>query len=340
MSATALRIEPRGPSRTIRGLLGGLTALALLAVTPASAQETISARRLNDSVAVRDGASREERVLYYFDPSAELAEGDELEQGSGGQTTVVLSNGGVAELFSSCHLIVEDLGEGGDVLRFPILTHGEITSGLRELTLWLPGGTRCSFLGTTVTVRVEPGRMLVRNEGGPPVELEGTITLVTGSAEGDGLGTVVLGRGEEVHLPLFGFSSAIQGLGADLSAWDGRAVRHSGGFVLEPGAGSLAARLQDPASHDVLTVGGVRVTPADGLTVHLSGPRRGPGGAEPLVESVPPGMTAISLEEYYELRQAGHTDDELAANGIWVPSSVRQEYEQRASRQGGDESDR
>jgi len=323
------------PRQRLWSLLGVL----LLCGADARAQESVSVRRLNDSVSVRMGPERSERVLYFFDPEIELFQGDELEQGSVAQSTVVLSSGGLVQFFSSGHLVLEQLSEQGDVLRFPILVHAELTSGLRPLVIWLPGGHKLSFLGTTVVVRVQPGRMVVRNEGGPPVDVEGIISLDVGGAGGDGRSSVILNRGEEVHLPLFPITPGP--LGVTLSSWQGRSVRYSGGFELERDGGDLLVQRTTEEEGDVLTVGGARVFGARGLTLRLSGAPRAPGsGTPPTVapteqEIVPPGMIAIDAAQYYQYREAGHTDEELAANGVWVSSSIRDEYEQRASRQNG-----
>ena len=96
-----------------------LAVLALAAALPA--QESILARRLMDSVAVRRGPNRVETVLYPFASSANLAIGDELEQGSGGQSELFLSSGGYLELYGQSHVIVLRLDSEGDVLRFPLM---------------------------------------------------------------------------------------------------------------------------------------------------------------------------------------------------------------------------
>ena len=335
-----------------RGLLAVLALSALLSAqqprsgsadaADPSAGEQVRARRLNDTVAIRRGADRSERVLYSFDPTAELVAGDELEQGSGGQSTVVLSLGGLVELFSSGHLIIEQLSEAGDVLRFPVLTHAEITAGGRQLTCWLPGGTRCTFQDGILVVRVEPGRMRVRNDSGSPVELEGMLTLQPGVEQGGGRSTIVLERGEDVYLPLF-LHAPTPTLGSGLFQWQGRSLRHSGGFALGEAAGELLVEAAPGGGLDVLTVGGVRVTLGEGDALRLGGSRRGPPGA---VSNLPPpkpaarpgvldGMTEISRDQYFLLRQAGRTDEELAGAGYWVPPEVVQSYLKWASRQAG-----
>lgn len=307
-----------------------LLALSGLAVG-IDAQELVSVRRLNDSVSVRWGVDRSEQVLYAFTPTADLAAGDEIEQGSGGQSTLVLSTGGLVEMYSSGHLVIDSLAEAGDVLRFPALTQVELTSGLRKLTCFLPGGARCAFLGTTVTVRVEPGRMRIRNEGSTPVEIEGNITLTAGQPGGHA-GVLNLMRGEEVHLPLFQETSSE--LSGGLVSWRGRALRHSGGFVLAPENEDLLVQAGSAETADVLTVGGVRMIPRAGQQLLIRATPRGRAAAvaaqiDP--EAGPPGMITIGLKDYRRALKRGETLESLLAKGIWVPPSVRQVHEAEAA---------
>ena len=260
------------------------------AVAPEAATrgETALARRLSDSVAVRIGPQRLERVLYYFSPTAELAEGDELEQGSGGHSEIGLPEGGRVQLHSTAHLVVEALGRpaggdgglGGDVLVFPLLTKARITSFTRPLTVIVPGGANCSFQGTEIEVLTEPGRVLVRNQGGLPVEVLGLLSLERGESSNNslsGVGRLILERGQEVVLPLFRLLPV--GRGGMLSDWDRLTLRHDGGWVFEESPGVLrVSRPEDlpekaPVPADDLTIQGVRARAIPGEALLVSNRR-------------------------------------------------------------------
>ena len=347
---------PAMPQEAVSGADAGKASQA--AAPPQDpATETARIRRLNDTVAVRQGDDRIERILYPFDPTADLAPGDELEQGSGGQSTIVLAAGGLVKLYMSGHMIVERLGEQGDVLRFPTITLAEIEAGNRPLEIHLPGGTTCAFEAGVMTVRIEPGRLFVRNDGGTVIEVTGVLTLEAGQEGGDGLATLMVGRGEEVHLPLF--RSRATPLGNQLGAWDELSLRHSGGFGLEPSEGDLWVRPSEAEARDVLTVGGVRVRVEGDESLLLrrgrSGARLGPG-SPPAVPAPavaqdagpPPGFTAISLEEYYQVRlialQSGldeaQIEQQLSKRRLWVSPEVKVQFKEwvssRASRPADD----
>lgn len=256
--------------------------------------EVALARRLSDSVAVRIGPQRLERVLYYFSPTAELAVGDELEQGSGGHSEIGLPEGGRVQLHSTAHLIVQALGvqpgdpeapDGGDVLVLPLLTKASITSLTRPLTVVVPGGANCIFQGTEIEVWTEPGRILVRNQGGLPVEVRGFLSIEKGTSPRTGLsgvGSIVLDRGQQVVLPLFRLLPV--GRGVRVSEWNRLTLRHSGGWELadtpesirvgrpelpaEAGSEVAARRLDD------LTIQGVRTRALPGEALVVANHRR------------------------------------------------------------------
>lgn len=309
---------------------------------PHPTPESAFARRLHDSVAVRTGPGRTERVLYFFDPTVDLFPGDELEQGSGGLSTLVLPGGGLVELVSSGHVIVDAVSEGGDALTFPLLSRAVVVSELRPMRVVLPGGTVCAFQGTSITARVEPGRLIVRNEGLEPVEVTGMLTLLPGVTGGGGLSTQVLGQGEEVRLTLL--SALTPALADPLLVWQGRVVRRAGDLAWSEEAEGLvvrgaAAQPGQPALAGAaawVTVGGVRVAPGQGTALRLDGRTRGPASpvAPPAAAAAPPaGLVPLGDEEYFLLRQAGHAHDEILANGYWVDDATRLAYERWLSRQ-------
>ena len=241
--------------------LAGPLALALALAVPApgaAAQEEVWVRRMSDLVSVRQADQAYERVLYYFAPIAHLKQGDEVEEGSAGQIECVLSGGGEVEMHSAGHMIIDRLSPEGDILRFPILTRLEATSVQRPLELVLPGGTRAAFLGTKVIVMAEPGRMLVRNDGGQAVRLTGDLRLFRddGSVT-EPQGVIDVGRGEQVLFRLF--TSAFDESGTRVTAWGEVAVRHAPSVEVEADGDTL--RLAAPAGGEqplYATVRGVR----------------------------------------------------------------------------------
>lgn len=323
------------------------------AAPPASEAETVIARRLNDSVAVRFAADGSERVLYFFDPRVELSAGDEVEQGPSGHTSVVLAEGGQLEMYASGHLIIHALGKrrGGEVvdeLRFPLLTTAELTSGGRKIVCLLPGGTEAEFIDGRITVRVVPGRLSIRNEGGNPVLVRGQMTQEAASSVESGRGVLTLARGDEVGLPYF--RQRTRRLGPADASWAGLTLRELGPLEVEHDAQRLV--VTSHATEDnkaAFTVGGVRARIPAGTSMVFERLRRGApsllqGAGEPfdpglvggddvagaeasLNPSPPPGMTAITFDDYVTARRKGHSAEDLEALSFWVSPAVLAEYE-------------
>ncbi len=228
------------------------------APAPAAEAETVLVRRLSDVVAVRvDGAARE-RVLYYFDPTAQLAVGGHLAQGSGGQSELLLPGGGLLVLYADGHVVVESLSPESQQLRLPLLTQLEVRAGGRLIDLQLPGGTRCRLLDTSARIRVDPGRMLIRNQGGSPVAVDGVMLLARDEDAAAAPRSVLLERGEEVAIPLHAGSEALDGQA--VTAWGGLVVRHGRQLQLRLDGGRLrlaAPTSAEPAERGAI-VGGVR----------------------------------------------------------------------------------
>ncbi|MFT7461696.1 MAG: hypothetical protein ACI9EF_000030 [Pseudohongiellaceae bacterium] len=316
--------------------------------------ETVIARRLNDSVAVRFAADGQERLLYFFDPRAELSVGDEIEQGPSGQTTVNLSDGGLLVMYASGHLIIGGLGtmragEVVDLLRFQLLTTAEVTSRDRKIVCELPGGIEVEFLDGRITLTVVPGRLTIRNEGGNPVMVRGLMTQEAASTVVSGEGTLLLGRGDEVAMPYFKQRS--RRLGAADGTWAGLSLRDLGSLELEQDAQRLVVTSSSTAKgREAFTVGGVRTQLPGGMSFVFERQRRGapsvmhragqqavlqpellPESQEltaPMAEAAAPvGMSAIDLEFFTIAREKGHSVEDLAALGFWVAPSVLAEYE-------------
>jgi hypothetical protein len=312
------------------------------AAAPAAEQEPVIARRLNDSVAVRFAADRRERVLYFFDPRAELTDGDEIEQGPSGQSTLVLAEGGLVEMHASAHLIIDALGrergdEKIDVLRFPLLTTIEVTSGERKLLCILPGNTQVEFLNGRITVYLVPGRLRIRNEGGNPVEVRGLMTQEMNSKVVSGEGVLTLQRGDEVALPYF--RQRRRALGKSAGSWAGLSLRDMGAVSIENDARRLVVSSNAQEGRAVaFTVGGVRAKVEDDSPLVFERHRR---GAPTVVEAgsalvqeaavpaeVPPaGMIVVDLDAYVTAREAGYTNEQMADKNYWVPPSVQAEFD-------------
>jgi hypothetical protein len=245
----------------MRSALLSLLALVLW-VDALGAQERVLVRRLSDVVGIREGNPPKERVLYYFDPMAELAQGDHVEQGSGGQSEITLSLGGLVKMHASAHLIIKRISEFGDVLEFPLLTTLEARSVDRMLTLALPGGTLCQLEGTEVFISVQPGTIQIRNQGGNPITVYGNVLLRRENENGSGHGQLQLLRGEEVHIPLFGGAGGGTG-DSETELWGVTPVRHSGAALLQRDGDRLSVWLAS-AGEDTVTIGGVSTRPGSG----------------------------------------------------------------------------
>jgi hypothetical protein len=244
-----------------------LAALVLLAA-PLLAQEKVSVRRLSDVVAVRQGAAAVERVLYYFNPTAELAEGDQVEQGSAGHSEIIMNGGAIVTLHSSNHVIVDTLAADGDRLEIPLVTRLECHVKERGLLLFLPGESTVELLNGDATVELEPGRLRIRNEGGQPVVVTGDMRPTRDQATVAEDGRVELGQGEEIRLVLVGGDVEQTGQLTDL--WGAVAVRHDEDVQLQPDGAALRPRAAEgqPPEACRLTVRGVRTVPRAGLVVH------------------------------------------------------------------------
>jgi hypothetical protein len=251
--------------RAALSVLAPLVALALCA-TSVAAQELVTVRRLSDVVGVREGNPPTERVLYYFEPITRLAQGDHIEQGSGGSSEIILSAGGLVAMDASAHAILRKISAIGDVIEFPLLTTLEARAVDRPLSLALPGGTRCNLLNTEVYIAVQPGRMQIRNQGGNPITVLGDLLTRRGSGEGIGHGQLRLKRGEEVYIPLFEVSGT-EAEGAETESWGVLPVRHFGVAELERDGGNLRVSLAegaDAGASGTVTVGGVATRPGAG----------------------------------------------------------------------------
>jgi len=312
-------------TKSLRALLAGL----LLCSGVASGQEMVSVRRLADTVSIRRGPARSEHILYYFASSADLAAGDELEQGSSGHSEIALSGGGLVELHMQAHVIISRLDPQGDVLRFPWLTLAHMTGGERPLICELPGGVACRLQQTQMEVRVEPGRIRVRNRGSQPIAVRGVVSIERGS-EGDGI--LTLGQGQEAYLPIVRYLPEPPGAVQD--DWNDLVLRHGGGFALEPSGPELLVRpADDPEAppDDVLTVGGVRTRVA-GQTLHVTNHRRPVPEGLSVVEILTritgnPNMTPEAVQAGLRLA----TPEELRAAG----AALTAEQDAEAARQRG-----
>jgi hypothetical protein len=244
-------------------------ALLVLLVTaaPLTAQEQVTARRLSDVVAVRLAAAGTERVLYYFNPTQKLVVGDQLEQGSGGLSEILLSGGGLVSSSASTHVIIDSLAADGDVLDVPLLTAMLARTGERPLQLKLPGGTTCDVVNTEVTVRIEHGRLRIRNEGGAPVVVTGDMRPERDTPGDSDPGRVQIARGEEIRIVLV--RGDIEEAGQLIDLWGAVAVRHDQDVQLQQDGDQLRPRAAEgqPPEACVLTVRGVRTVPRPGLVV-------------------------------------------------------------------------
>lgn len=301
----------------------------------AGPSEQVLLRQLRPAVTVRLGEQREERVLYYFSPTANLGVGDEFEQGGAAHSLTLLAEGGYAELWASAHLIVDRLDAAGDVLRLSEVTTGTIVSSGRPLVLVLPGGVRAEFQRTRVDLTLQPGSLRVRNRGETPVNLIGFLAVDRAPPAENGEGLLVLDRGEEAELPLFRHAPPLPGRLAD--RWSDLQLRHDGGFLLEPGSGSLVVRPSPEGGpvRDHISVGGVHTSLAGErmLLVRnhrapvlppLHDERQQPLGATPAEQA---GSKTITLQTYLDALEAGFTLDEIRLRGFVVPRSVLDEAE-------------
>jgi hypothetical protein len=255
-----------------------LPALVLLAALPAAAvearaQERVLLRRYSDIVVVRESADAREEVLYYFDPTRELPQGAQIQQGVGGFSQLRLSGGALLSLHASTHLVLERLGPEGDIVRVAQLSLLEVVGGSRKLELALPGGTRCLLQKSTLVVEVVPGRLRVRNQIGEPVSVTGLIGVspaAPGAAgqAGPGQGRVLLQAGQEIQIPMYFGEQPAGGMSAQ--RWAGRLVRHGPGAQLSAEGPRLRVeRDADGVLHETASVevGGVTTMPGPGRLV-------------------------------------------------------------------------
>lgn len=312
--------------------------LPLLLLGPARAQERILARRMEDTVAVRRGPDRIETVLYYFAATADLAAGDELEQGSSGQSELYLSAGGHIELFDQAHAIVLRLDPEGDVIRFPWLTIASMTSTDRTLICQLPGGVSCRLRSTQMEVRTEPGRLRIRNRGSQPIRVSGQVSIDRGDS---GSTILELGQGQEAYMPLVRYVP--EPPGSEREEWEGLTLRHNGGFALQsrgPVLGVAAADDPEVPRDDLLTVGGVRTrVPAESLQIE--------NHRRPIPEAVDLYEVMSRISGTPEVISPDAVDDlllrfpadQLRALGAVITEEQEERARQRREAAGGDGSD-
>lgn len=266
-----------------------------LAPAGAVAQERVLLRRYADVVAVRERSDGPEEVLYYFDPTRELPQGAQVQQGSGGFSELHLSGGAVIAAHASAHLVIERLAAQGDVVRVPLLSLLEVSGGTRKLELVLPGGTRCELLGSDLQIEVLPGRLRIRNKRGDAARVTGLIGMSPSPGGEDptepGRGRVELPAGEELSIHLY--SADLPSVGMAARRWAGRLVRQGAGAVLTAdGARLSVGRESDGALTEgaAVEIGGVSTRPGPGrLVVADPRPMAEPG---PLERIEPPAPAA------------------------------------------------
>lgn len=240
--------------------------LTLVVALDLSAQEQAHVRRLSDTVAVRYGPDRIERVLYYFRPTQLVEEGGEVQQGSSGHSEILLPEGGFVSIRSWAHAVISRLHPDGDVLEFPQVTNLILRSIHRPLEIRLPSGVRVLLDGTEVRMSTDVGRVIIRNEGGRPVEVWGDMVLgreAGNPGAGDFQDHIILGIGEEMRLP--DLQVGEEKRGAEILAWEGLIVRYDSGAyscTATPGEPLILQRPSDEEEPEsVVLVGGVRARP-------------------------------------------------------------------------------
>jgi hypothetical protein len=295
----------RGPLLSSAGLA------ALLAVASATrAQEEVLVRRYSDVVAIRVAPGEREKVLYYFDPTADLRQGGHVEQGSGGHSLISLSGGGRIEMRSSGHAILDRLASEGDVVRFPILTMVEIRGGARPLQLALPGGVSCSLGEGTLLIEELPKRLRLRNQGGYAVSVIGP--TATEAAQ--------LAPGEEVVYPLLEIPPPLK---QSTLEWGDVLVRYSPGVeVLADGQTLRVERSAEGELHAEapVSVGGVATRPGPGLLVvrNLRPPVPRPPEPPPAAEP-PPAVEPAPAEPAAEPEPQPAPDEPVPEPGPDAP---------------------
>jgi hypothetical protein len=257
-----------------------------LAPPGAIAQERVLLRRYADVVAVRERSDGPEEVLYYFDPTRELPQGAQVQQGSGGFSELHLSGGAVIAAHASAHLVLERLGPQGDVVRVPMLSLLEVSGGTRKLELVLPGGTRCELLDSRLQIDVLPGRLRIRNKRGDAARVTGLIGMSPTPGDEDptepGRGRVELPAGQELSIHLY--SDDLPAAGMAARRWAGRLVRQGAGAVLTADGARLSVGRESDgalAQAAVVEIGGVYTRPGPGrLVVADPRPMAEPGPLE------------------------------------------------------------
>ncbi len=240
----------------------------------AAAQEKVLVRRYSDVVAVREGPSSAERVLYAFNPTANLIQGGQVEQGSSGQSEVVFSGGGRIVLYGAARLELETIDAGGDVVRLPMVVMVEAHGGARPLTLTLPGELRCELDQASCEVHLEDGRLRVRNIGGRAIRVHGYLSLDREGSGREPVDSLELVRGEEVDLPLFVDPS--DGPRERQDSWRGMVVSTEEDVDLVAAGDELLV-----GGDGQLRVGGVRTRVSDGAGLVLLDLRRRPDWLPP-----------------------------------------------------------
>lgn len=267
----------------VRGVLIGALALAVLD-PGAAGQEQVQMRRFSDVVAVRPAPGQAEHILYYFDPIADLAQGGEVEQGSGGLSEIYLSGGAKIILRASGHAVLETLAPEGDVVRFPLVTFVEVQGGSRPLLLELPTGVLAQVNETSLLIEATPGRLRLRNQRGDPVAVTGP----------DATQPTPLAHGEEIIFPLIETQAPHE---QSLLTWDDLAVRYSPGVqVTQDGQRLIVAREADGELHAEapLSVGGVATRPGAGQLV-IRDPRVPPPQTAPAAPATPAATPAPAV---------------------------------------------
>ncbi|MHC5210082.1 MAG: hypothetical protein ACYTG2_05130 [Planctomycetota bacterium] len=271
---------------TLRRLLTALALPVLLASAgELHAQERVLLRRYADVVVVRADVGGQEEVLYYFDPTRELAQGAQIQQGSGGFSELLLSGGAKIASHASAQLVLERLAPEGDIVRIPMLNLLEVFGGTRKLQLVLPGGTRCLLLESKLLIEMLPGRLRIRNQKGEPVSVTGLVGVSPpGSGEESpepGQGRVLVTAGQEIQIPMY--AGEQPGAGMSTRRWAGRLVRIAPGADVAPdGARLRVEREAEGLLHETanVEVGGVATMPGGGRLV-IHDPR-------PMADTTPP----------------------------------------------------
>jgi len=204
--------------------------------------------RFSDRVVVKNNQTAEEKVLFYNDKLAILAEGDEVRQGTSAISECRFEDEGILRFFSRARFRFGTLSREKHVIMVDDFTRVRVQAR-EDVTLLLPGGTRLITKMGDCYLEKDMDFIKIRNAGFYEIKLSGH--LVDPEDE-------VVPAGHSISIPLYDLELRDEKEPIVVREVAGRIVKTTGGYSFEEKPGFIIVSRPDPAD-GMACVGGTRI---------------------------------------------------------------------------------